>query len=67
MSDYLVKELDSKGNIEIRYQTEVVDGWGETRLEQLTLRDRESGQNGYRAGGGLRTYRGGTEDGMASA
>jgi thioredoxin reductase (NADPH) len=44
MSDYLVKELDSKGNIEIRYQTEVVDGWGETRLEQLTLRDRESGQ-----------------------
>jgi thioredoxin reductase (NADPH) len=44
MSDYLVKELDSKGNIEIRYQSEVMDGWGETRLEQLTLRDRESGQ-----------------------
>ena len=45
MSDYLIRELNSEPNIEIRHQVEVVDGHGESRLEQLTLRDRESGRS----------------------
>ena len=44
MSDYLIKELESEPNIEIRYRAEVVDGEGETRLERLVLRDRDSGK-----------------------
>lgn len=44
MSNYLVKELEREPNIEIRYQTEVVDAQGETRLERLTLRDGKSGR-----------------------
>ena len=43
MSDYLIRELRGAPNVEIRHRVEVVDGQGETRLEQLTLRDRESG------------------------
>jgi hypothetical protein len=46
MSDYLIRELDGASNVEIRHRVEVVDGQGETRLEQLTLRDNESGQTG---------------------
>ena len=44
MSDYLIKELEGQPNIVIRYRAEVVDGEGETRLERLILRDRESGR-----------------------
>ena len=44
MSDYLIKELDAEPNVEIRYEVEVVDGEGESRLERLTLKDRESGE-----------------------
>ena len=44
MSDYLIRELGSQANIDIGYRTEVVDGHGDTRLEQLTLRDRDTGR-----------------------
>ncbi len=39
MSQYLVDEIGSKGNIEVRCSTEVVEGAGDGRLERLTLRD----------------------------
>jgi thioredoxin reductase (NADPH) len=39
MSRYLIDEIRSKPNVEVRLTTEVVDGEGETRLERITLRD----------------------------
>jgi thioredoxin reductase (NADPH) len=38
MSQYLRDEIDTIPNIEVRISTEVVDGAGGSRLEQLTLR-----------------------------
>jgi thioredoxin reductase (NADPH) len=38
MSQYLVEEIESKGNIVVRLSTEVVGGEGAERLERLTLR-----------------------------
>ncbi len=43
MSQYLRDEIDATPNVEVRLSTQVVDGRGEHRLEQLTLEDRESG------------------------
>jgi thioredoxin reductase (NADPH) len=39
MSDYLVKEIGAKGNVEIRFNTRVVGGGGEGRLERVVLED----------------------------
>ncbi len=39
MSQYLIDEIDGQLNISVRYQTEIVDGTGDDRLETLTLRD----------------------------
>jgi thioredoxin reductase (NADPH) len=44
MSDYLVRQLNATSNVEVRLQTRVVDGWGQTRLEALTLEDIPSGR-----------------------
>ncbi|HSJ44532.1 MAG TPA: NAD(P)/FAD-dependent oxidoreductase [Euzebyales bacterium] len=44
MSDYLIRELGNQANIDIRYRTDVVDTHGDTRPEQLTLRDRDTGR-----------------------
>jgi thioredoxin reductase (NADPH) len=41
MSDYLVKKIEATPNITVRMRTEVVDGHGRGRLEELTLRDRD--------------------------
>jgi thioredoxin reductase (NADPH) len=38
MSQYLQDEIDANDNIDVRTSTEVIDGAGETRLEELTLR-----------------------------
>jgi thioredoxin reductase (NADPH) len=43
MSDYLIRELETTPNIEVRTNTEVIDGGGRGRLESLTLRDRLTG------------------------
>jgi thioredoxin reductase (NADPH) len=43
MSDYLVKKIEATPNITVRMRTEVVDGHGRGRLEELTLRDRDRG------------------------
>jgi thioredoxin reductase (NADPH) len=39
MSRYLIDEIDGQLNIDIRYQTEIVDGAGDGALETLTLKD----------------------------
>ncbi|HXY90987.1 MAG TPA: NAD(P)/FAD-dependent oxidoreductase, partial [Acidimicrobiia bacterium] len=44
MSTYLVREIEATSNIAVRHCTEVVDGDGDGRLQQLTLRDRAGGQ-----------------------
>ena len=37
MSEYLVREIESSANIEVRLNTQVLDGGGEGRLEHLVL------------------------------
>jgi thioredoxin reductase (NADPH) len=39
MSQYLLDEIESKANIEVRFSTQVVGGGGDDRLERLVLRD----------------------------
>ncbi len=39
MSDYLIKEIEAKGNVEVRLNTRVVGGGGEGRLERVVLED----------------------------
>jgi thioredoxin reductase (NADPH) len=43
MSDYLVKSIERTPNIDLRFETEVVAGGGEGRLEWLELRDGRTG------------------------
>jgi thioredoxin reductase (NADPH) len=40
MSSYLVRAIDSTQNVIVRYDTEVIDGGGDGRIEHLTLADR---------------------------
>ncbi len=44
MSDYLVKEIAAKDNIEVRLHTKIVDGRGDQRLEGLVIQDSASGE-----------------------
>ena len=37
MSDYLIREIEAAGNITVRLNTEVRDGYGDDHLEALTL------------------------------
>jgi thioredoxin reductase (NADPH) len=43
MSSYLIEEIEAAPNIEVALSTQVVDGTGEQRLEQLELHDSASG------------------------
>ena len=43
MSEYLIKEIEASENIDVRFNTEAVDGGGEGRLEYLVLEDATSG------------------------
>ncbi|MFL6057952.1 MAG: FAD-dependent oxidoreductase [Rubrobacteraceae bacterium] len=43
MSEYLITEIEAAENIEVRFNTRVVDGKGEGRLEHLVLEDSASG------------------------
>ena len=43
MSSYLVERIRAADNIEVRLQTEVVDGGGDGHLEWITLEDRATG------------------------
>lgn len=43
MSDYLVRQIRRKPNIDVRLGSEIASGQGETLLESLTIRDRATG------------------------
>jgi thioredoxin reductase (NADPH) len=43
MSDYLISQLEAVENIHVRAMTEVVGASGQTRLQRLTLRQRQTG------------------------
>jgi thioredoxin reductase (NADPH) len=43
MSRYLIDEIEGQLNIDVRYQTEIVDGSGDGTLETLTLKDAATG------------------------
>lgn len=44
MSDYLVKEIHAKDNIDVRLRTTIVDGHGTHHLEDLILHDKSTGE-----------------------
>ena len=43
MSEYLVEQLRDRSNIEIMFNTEIVEARGDRRLRSLVLRDRIDG------------------------
>ena len=43
MSRYLIEEIEATENIQVRLNTQVIDGGGQGRLEHLILKDRGSG------------------------
>jgi thioredoxin reductase (NADPH) len=43
MSDYLIREIDATSNVDVRYGTQVADGTGTDRLQELTLEDTTTG------------------------
>ena len=43
MSHYLIRAIEGAPNVEVRTGTEVVDGGGESHLQQLVLRDKATG------------------------
>ena len=43
MSDYLIREIEAAENVGVRFNTQVIDGGGEGRLERLVLKDSLSG------------------------
>ncbi len=53
MSQYLVRQVEATPTIEVRLQTEVVDGGGAGRLERLVLRDLGTGAEQTVAADGL--------------
>jgi thioredoxin reductase (NADPH) len=44
MSDYLIRQIEAAPNVDVRYRCEVAGGAGSGHLEQLRLRDRDSGE-----------------------
>ncbi len=43
MSDYLIKSIERTPNIDIRFETEIADGGGDSRLEWIDFKDRTTG------------------------
>jgi len=43
MSDYLIKEIEAAPNLDVRLRSQVVDGGGDGRLQNLVLGDLDSG------------------------
>ncbi len=52
MSQYLIDQIDAAG-IKVWFNTEVIGGGGDARLEWLTLRDRRTGDTRREIAGGL--------------
>jgi thioredoxin reductase (NADPH) len=59
MSQYLQDELGATANVDVRLNTEAIDGGGDGRLEHLTLRDRTSGATDTVSAGALLVLIGG--------
>jgi thioredoxin reductase (NADPH) len=53
MSRYLQDALEATASVDVRLNTEAIDGGGDGRLEHLTLRDRASGATETVSAGGL--------------
>jgi thioredoxin reductase (NADPH) len=53
MSTYLLNEIENDGRIEVRTDTDLVDGGGDGRLEWLELADRVTGERSRLASAGL--------------
>jgi thioredoxin reductase len=53
MSDYLIRQIDAAPNVNVRYRCEVAGGGGSGHLEQLLLRNRDSGETEPVPAGGL--------------
>jgi len=53
MSHYLVEQLTTRANIDVRYRTEVVAAHGESSLEEIEVRDAATGQTTRVESGGL--------------
>jgi thioredoxin reductase (NADPH) len=45
MSRYLIRDIETAPNIDVRYRTEIVGAGGDGHLERLTLRHRDTGDN----------------------
>ena len=44
MSDYLIRQIQAAPNVDVRYRCEVAGGGGSGHLDQLLLRNRDSGE-----------------------
>src|SRR5215468_10611234 len=53
MSDYLIRQIDAAPNVDVRYRCEVAGGGGSGHLDQLLLRDRDSGNTDLVPAAGL--------------
>ena len=53
MSDYLIREIEAAPNVDVRYRCEVAGGGGNGHLEQLLLRNRDSGKTERTPAAGL--------------
>jgi thioredoxin reductase (NADPH) len=53
MSDYLIRQIQAAPNVDVRYRCEVAGGAGHGHLDQLLLRDRDSGQTELVSAAGL--------------
>jgi thioredoxin reductase (NADPH) len=53
MSEYLIREIEGAPNVSVRYRCEVAGGGGSGRLEQLLIRDTDSGGTEQVPAGGL--------------
>ena len=50
MSEYLIREIESLENVDVRYRVQIVDGAGEDFLESFTLEDIETGERDQTSG-----------------
>ncbi|HEX2153598.1 MAG TPA: FAD-dependent oxidoreductase [Acidimicrobiia bacterium] len=53
MSDYLIRQMQTTPNVEIRYSTEVVDGGGDDALDHIIVRNDEDGTESRLAAEGV--------------